>query len=158
MNIQGLLDGMETELYDVGASRHMSPYRYQFLNYVPIMPKSITAADKRYFQAIGKGDMRIRVPNGKETTWILLKDVLYCPDMGLTLVSVSRAAAAGYPAFFRGNMCRIFDKKNRVVGEIPVTNGLYRVDHDEISGAMGAVTKELLTVEELHRRTRSQKK
>jgi hypothetical protein len=79
--------GKQTELYDSGASRHMSPYREHFENYVSIMPKPIAAADKRYFQAIGKGDLRIRIPNGSGSTTALLKDVLHCPDMGLTLVS-----------------------------------------------------------------------
>ena len=56
INVEGG-EGIETELYDSGASRHMSPYREQMENYVPIAPKSITAADKRYFQAIGMGDL-----------------------------------------------------------------------------------------------------
>jgi hypothetical protein len=29
----------ETELYDSGASRHMSPFRHRFLNYTPIIPE-----------------------------------------------------------------------------------------------------------------------
>lgn len=58
VNVEGG-EGIKTKLYDSGASRHMSPYHEQMENYVPIAPKSITAADKRYFQAIGKGDLRI---------------------------------------------------------------------------------------------------
>ena len=81
VNVEGNVEGIQTELYDSGASRHMSPYRDHFENYIPIAPKSITAADKRYFQAIGKGDLRIKIPNGPSTTTILLKDVLHCPDI-----------------------------------------------------------------------------
>ncbi|KZP11549.1 hypothetical protein FIBSPDRAFT_661877, partial [Athelia psychrophila] len=51
-------------LFDSGASRHMSPYRGRFENFVSITPKSISAADKRCFQATGKGDLRIKIPNG----------------------------------------------------------------------------------------------
>ena len=66
-------------------------------NYILIAPKLITAADKQYFQAIGKGDLQIQVPNiDGNSTSILLKDVLHCPDIGLTLVSVAKIAAAGY--------------------------------------------------------------
>ncbi|KAF8183598.1 hypothetical protein K438DRAFT_1839090, partial [Mycena galopus ATCC 62051] len=43
----------ETELYDSGASRHMSPHRHRFINFTPITPKSITAADNGTFQATG---------------------------------------------------------------------------------------------------------
>ena len=75
----------------------MSPYCKQMENYVPIAPESITAADKRYFQAIGKGDLCIQVPNiDSNSTSILLKDVLHCPDMGLTLISVAKIATTGY--------------------------------------------------------------
>ena len=96
INVKGG-EGIETELYDSGASCHMSPYREQMENYVLIAPKSITAADKRYFQAIGKGDLQIQVPNiDDNSTSILLKDVLHCPDMGLTLVSIAKIAATGY--------------------------------------------------------------
>ena len=56
VNVEGG-ECIETKLYDSGASRHMSPYRERMENYIPIAPKSITAADKRYFQAIGKEDL-----------------------------------------------------------------------------------------------------
>ncbi|KAK0214423.1 hypothetical protein IW262DRAFT_1278795, partial [Armillaria fumosa] len=53
---------VETELYDSGASRHMSPYRHRFINFVSINPKDITAADNGKFSALGRGDMRITIP------------------------------------------------------------------------------------------------
>ena len=55
VNVEGVVEGIQTELYDLGALCHMSPYCDHFEDYVPIAPKSITAADKCYFQAIGKG-------------------------------------------------------------------------------------------------------
>ena len=102
VNVKGG-EGIETELYNSGASCHMSPYRKKMENYIPIAPKLITAADKWYFQAIGKGDLCIQVPNiNGNSTSILLKDVLHCPDMGLTLVSVAKIATAGYRVLFKG--------------------------------------------------------
>jgi len=50
----------------------------------------ITAADKRSFDAIGKGDMYIDVPKGNGTSRILLRDVLYAPKMGVTLISIRK--------------------------------------------------------------------
>ena len=90
VNVEGSVEGIQTELYDSGASSHMSPYQDHFEDYVPIIPKSITAADKQYFQAIGKGNLQIKIPNGVSTTTVLLKDILHCQDMGLTLVSVGK--------------------------------------------------------------------
>ena len=153
VNVEGSVEGIQTELYDSGASRHMSPYRDHFENYIPIVPKSITAADKRYFQAIGKGNLRIKIPNGSRTTTVLLKDVLHCPDMGLTLVSIGKITSAGCKMMFRGPTCRIFDQKDKIIGQIDAKNGLYRVDHDvTVNVAMAGEAREALTIEEFHRR------
>ena len=131
----------------------MSPYQDHFKNYAPIAPKAITATDKHHFQAIGKGDLRIKILNGHSTTTILLKDVLHCLDMGLTLVSVGKITAAGYKVNFRGLTCRIYDSKDKVIGQINARNGLYRVDHEvSVNIAMAGEAREILTVEELHRR------
>ena len=77
--------GVESDLYDSGASRHMSPFRHRFLTFEDIEPRPIAAADKRVFQATGKGEIRIEVPNGNTTSSVLLKDVLYAPTMGLNV-------------------------------------------------------------------------
>lgn len=144
--------GVDSDLYDSGATRHMSPFRHRFLTFEEIEPRPITAADKREFKAIGKGTICIEVPNGDQTTSILLKDVLYTPSMGLNIISISRMAAAGYAAVFWNNLCRIFNPSKEQVGEIFMTaNGLYRVDHGEVVAIVSEpVTK--LTLEELHRR------
>ncbi|TFK67019.1 hypothetical protein BDN72DRAFT_748773, partial [Pluteus cervinus] len=52
------------ELYDSGTSRHISPYREDFENYVETPPKSLKAANQGRFDAVGKGEMVIEVPNG----------------------------------------------------------------------------------------------
>ena len=38
--------GGEAELYDSGASRHMSPFRHKFTTYQPIPPRPVVTADK----------------------------------------------------------------------------------------------------------------
>ncbi|KIM53883.1 hypothetical protein SCLCIDRAFT_137957, partial [Scleroderma citrinum Foug A] len=62
---EGLNSHEETTLFDSGASHHMSSYRSQFLDYKPIIPKPITAADNHTFHTIRKGDLMISLPNGK---------------------------------------------------------------------------------------------
>ncbi|CDO78280.1 hypothetical protein BN946_scf184674.g2 [Trametes cinnabarina] len=84
----------EVILFDSGATRHMSSYRDKFINYVEISPRSIQAADDHVFKAVGKGDMYVDLPNGTGSTRVLLRDVLYAPTMGVTLVSISRITAA----------------------------------------------------------------
>ena len=91
---------VETELYDYGASCNMTAYQDQLENFVLIVPKAIAAANKHYFQATGKGNLRIKIPNGKTMSSILLTDVLYCPEMGLTLISISKLADASFHSHF----------------------------------------------------------
>ena len=122
-------DGVQTELYDSGASRHMSPFRDRFVTYRSIPPRAITAADKRVFYAVGAGDLRVEVPNGESSTTVLLRDALHAPDMGLTVVSISRIASAGYSVSFEGKSCKIKNKAGVTIGDIPASaTGLYKVE------------------------------
>jgi hypothetical protein len=96
----------EVDLYDSGATRHMSGFLRKFFNFVKIEPVPITAADKCTFQATGKGDMYIHIPNrDKPKSCILLKDVLYAPSMGVTLVSISKITKAGSTGVFAEDFC-----------------------------------------------------
>jgi transposase InsO family protein len=144
----------EVDLYDSGATRHMSGFLHKFFNFVEIDPIPITAADKRTFQATGRGDMYVHVPNRDEiNSRILLKDVLYAPMMGVTLVSISRIAGAGATVVFSGNLCTILNKDRKVIGVIKMKGGLYRVfSPTSGNGAYSSQAMELLTIDELHRR------
>ena len=144
---------LETELYDSGASRHMSPYRHKFINFTPIQRKVLTAADGGHFEATEKGDMHITMPNGKATSRILLKDVLYAPKMGVTLISISKIDVAGYAALFHKSQLRIFSsmKERKVLAQILIRNGLYRVEHEKDVDVAAAVIPEVISIEKLHR-------
>ena len=143
----------EMELYDSGASRHMSPYKHKFVNFIPIQRKILTAADGGHFEAVGKGDMHISMPNGKTTTRILLKDVLYAPKMGVTLISIGKIDVAGYAALFHKSQLRIFSsmKEKKLLAQIEMRNGLYRVEHERDVELAAAVLPEVVTIEKLHR-------
>ena len=141
----------EWDLYDSGASRHMSACREDFRNYEIMEPRGIRAADKRTFQAIGRGDLKATIPNGSKTTEILLKNVLYCPGIGQTLVSISGLAKEGYSILFEGTSCRIYNKKRILIGRIEVLNGIYKTKHIPLAMIAGAA-EETLTIDELHRR------
>jgi len=79
---------VKIKLYDSGASRHMSPFTKQFMNYHTILPQPITATNKQTFYAIGIGNLQIDVPNGESTTPVILHDTLHTPKMVLTIVSI----------------------------------------------------------------------
>ena len=141
---------VESELYDSGASRHMSPFRHRFTTFQPITPRPIVTADKRLFYAEGTGNLQIEVPNGKSSTTVLLKDTLYAPQIGVTIVAIGRIANAGYSVSFEDNCCKIKKKdSDKVVGNIPATgNGLYRVEH----ALTVAAALEPVNILTLHRR------
>src|SRR5713226_4707779 len=81
---------VQTELYDSGASRHMSPNHKQFITYQDIPTCLITAVNNKVFHAIGMGDLQIQVPNGETSSKVLLKDALYAPNLALTVISIGR--------------------------------------------------------------------
>ncbi|SRR5216684_8663358 len=58
----------QCELYDSGASRHMSSHHKQFITYREISAHSITAANDKVFHAVSMGNLQIRVPNGATLT------------------------------------------------------------------------------------------
>jgi GAG-pre-integrase domain len=140
---------VETELYDSGASRHMSPFWNKFITYQQISPRPIVAANNQVFYAVGTGDLKVQVPNRATSTPILLQDALHMPDMGLMVVSIGRIANAGYSVAFEGNACNIKNKKGTLIGKVPSTaNGLYKVKQVYV-----AVTEpEQVDLYTLHRR------
>src|ERR1700677_1090404 len=141
---------VEAELYDSGASRHMSPFRHKFATYQTIPPRAVVTADKRLFHAEGIGDLQIEVPNGKSSTPVLLKDTLYAPQIGVTIVSIGRIVSAGYSVSFENGSCNIRKEQDRkIVGSIPANgNGLYKVEHALTAGA----ALEQVNIHTLHRR------
>ena len=140
------------ELFDSGTSHHMSSYCNQFINYKAIVPKSITAADNHTFQAIGKGDLMISIPNGKSVTHIHLKDILYAPKMGITLISISKLDIAGFAALFHDKCCQIFSEKRKKLGEVPLTKGLYCLKLARKPFVGLAKASDTLTMAEIHLR------
>ena len=81
---------LETDVYDSGASSHMSPARDHFTSFMAITPKPIKAADQTIFIATAMGDLWISIPNGMSMTAITLKGVLYFPELAFTLVSLTQ--------------------------------------------------------------------
>ncbi|KAG6331517.1 hypothetical protein ID866_7574 [Astraeus odoratus] len=93
----------------------------------------------------------ISLPNGKTTTRIPLRDVLYVPEIGITLVSIGKLDAASYAALFRDKRCQIFDPRKKM-GGIPLTQGLYCFKSLRRVFSGLAKTSETLTMEEIHAR------
>ena len=139
-------------IVDSGASRHFSPDRSKFVNYEEfINSEPIRAADGRTFSALGKGDLKIYLPNGNQKpTPITLKNVLYSPHMAFTLISVSCVDRAGFSLFIKGGNCIIRSPTSKIIGTIPENRGLYRIADTSAHTANVAVKQ--ISINELHRR------
>lgn len=138
------------ECYDSGTTRHMCPHKERFVTLTPIEPRPISAASKHTFHAIGVGELFLKVPNGDSISNIRLQDVLYAPDIAMTLVSIGRIDDAGGVVTFGGGACEIRDADGKLLGRIPKERGLYRVIQDGDAYAYAAV--EMVSIEDLHRR------
>ena len=135
-----------TELYDSGASQHMSPFHKHFITYQSILPHAITTTDKWTFYVIGTGDLQIEVPNGQSTTKVLLQDALHAPDMGVTIVLISWITNAGCTVSFEKDACTIRNQCRVTIGVIPPSsNGLYKVECAYVA-AVSAECIDLLTL------------
>jgi uncharacterized membrane protein YgcG len=139
------------DLYDSGASHHMSPCREDFVTLHEIAPKSLTAANKESFMAHGIGDVIISVPNGDAMNRMQLTHVLYTPAIGFTLISIGRIDDAGYFLLFGNGRCETRSKDNTIVGIIPKTLGVYRSEHSESSMTAPVIGGNMkLTLRQLH--------
>jgi Pol polyprotein, beta-barrel domain len=145
-----LLTGHEVDVYDSGALGHMLPNCHRFTTFREIAPHAINATDKTIFKVTGIGNMRIGIPNGKTTTHVTLKDVLYCPDLAFTLVSLMRCDAAGYSVLLKDRKCWIQDMKGTLLRQVPLSNGLYKLEHKTTVAVANAVCTPLM-LDELHR-------
>ena len=137
------------ELYDSGASCHMMPYHHLLENYAPTEAKLINAANKQTFCTISTGDLCITVPNSDSVTPMMLKNVLYTPDIAATLISIGCIDNTGYLTTFGKGECIICNTNNKCIGNIPINNGLYCVDHLTASETTNMVNDEL-TIMQFH--------
>ncbi|PIL29731.1 transcription factor [Ganoderma sinense ZZ0214-1] len=147
--------GDRVEIFDSGATRHISPYRDEFITYEELQPACpITAADGHTFMAVGEGQVRVSLPNGDSSTVVTLERVLHAPDITFSLVSIPQADKAGYSAIFENGKCRLFLRSSReTVGRIPLVNGLYQVRHPDVAAAtvVGRGAETEMSVLEFHR-------
>lgn len=139
---------LPVDLYDSGASHHMSSYRNDFLTLQEIAPWPLNTANQQLFQGTSMGEMIISVPNDPAlSTPIRLTHVLYTPDIRFNLISIGHIDDAGYTVTFTSGRCVIFDKGGTAVGSIMKTHGLYTVAHErDAASTHAAAVADKLTV------------
>ncbi len=88
----------QVELYDSGATHHISPYRDDFHTYRALdMLLFLNVANGQQFLAVGTGSMVINTLNGGGQSELTLKNVLHMLSVGYTLVSLGGTGRPGLP-------------------------------------------------------------
>lgn len=138
------------EIYDSGATNHMTPFRHMLFNYRETSERTVHAAGQTSFPACGLGDMKILASKDESGNFakILLRDVLYAPAMTTTLVSLGRFDNAGLHIHIANHRYEVSRALGALVCSIPKVRGLYRVYHDEVQTAALAP----ITFMQLHER------
>jgi len=145
-------------LVDSGSMCHMSWYRVDFTNFRELPTRTFQAANKQCFSTVGLGDLMINLLNGTTRTQLTLQDVVYAPDVGYMLVSVSKLDEIGYGVKFEDGSCQVLTPSGGTIGVIQKSaHGLYHViggeglpDADADNEDSAAVVVLKLSVMELH--------
>ncbi|RWR98872.1 retrovirus-related Pol polyprotein from transposon TNT 1-94-like protein, partial [Dinothrombium tinctorium] len=94
------------------------------VNYEEINPIDITLADNRIVKAIGVGDIHLIFKTKAGFAKVLMKEVLFVPELGNNLFSVSKVASLGFEVIFGDKNCRI-KRGNKLLVEGFRKGGLY---------------------------------
>jgi transposase InsO family protein len=139
------------EVWDSGANTHMSPYREQFSTFKDLNPpQRVRTADNTEFLATGIGSLKIKVPNGNESTTVTLLDVLYSPALAYTLISITRCTSKGFTCTFTNGECVLRSPKGKICGKIKNVNGLFQTRRENNHSHHSANTA--LTLNQFHAR------
>jgi len=138
-----------TEVYNLGASRYISPYKDNFTSYTPLSTLLyFNAASQHKFPAIGMGTLVIQTLNYGCKSTLALLHALYMPSVTNTLVSLRALDEEGYQTYIRnGCLCITSPHGNSVAEILCNVHCLYKVIHILES----ANATELISAMELHR-------
>jgi hypothetical protein len=120
------------------------------MNYTPINSIPITAANKTYFQAIRCRDIEIALPHGRETTCIVLWNVLHCPSITFMLISMLVMDHAGYSFTLKNSWLSVYMLVGALISNIPLENGLYQIPMNTHIASIAAGGELTVRIDELH--------
>jgi len=102
------VDLLDKWLIDSGASQIMCSNCHWFHQFNPLPNHiMITLGDNSTIPTTGHGRILVRMNAGGHYKRIMLQDILYIPDMGGNLLSVSHFACRGAKMHFKGEGCKL---------------------------------------------------
>lgn len=116
-----------TWVLDSGASLHMSYRKDWMSSYSEISPLDIHLADERTVQAVGKGNIALKVHWNGSSRMCHFLEVLHVPDLERNLFSVSKAVKQGARVEFRADECWVKMSEGQVALKGEHQDGLYLI-------------------------------
>ena len=111
---------IHTELYDLGTTHHISPYKTDFIFYTPLAPPIyLNATNQQRFPVIRHSTLVVHVPNGEEETQLTLHAALHVPTVSYTLVSLGALDKEGYHTHIGARHMELTSLQGEQVGHIP---------------------------------------
>lgn len=120
-------------ILDSGATEHMSYERSSFVNYTTLNPyRKIRYGNFNEGKGIGIGDIPVQVKSGSKTKNLILKNVLYVPDMRRKLLSVSAITESGGIGEIKRNSIVVKNSSGLILFEADKIGKLYMVNLKEM--------------------------
>jgi len=88
--------------------------------------QEVTLGDGHTLEAIGQGVVTLKMTlSNEKTKRCHLHNVLCVPQLAYNLLSVTKASEAGKSVLFYGNVCRIYNKRGKVIAVANKQGSLY---------------------------------
>jgi len=114
---------------DTGATTHITPERSDFESLHPIAPYPISGVGGSRIYAVGKGTVKIQIPDGVQLT---LENVLFVPKSKVRLISILTLNRSGqYLSYFSSNSFWLTHENDTIVllrGTVHENRRLYILD------------------------------
>ena len=113
-------------ILDSGASSHMTCNKSWINNFKePNEHEYVKLGDGRKIDVCGSGEVCVQVYNGSKGSEIMLKNVLYVPNLATNLISLPKTTLNGLKVFFAGNSCTISTKHGKTCAKGIKKGNLY---------------------------------
>ena len=142
-------------IIDSGATKHLTPYKEQLLNYRSVAPNTgVVFVYGQQAAALGEGDLVLQVKTGNSVTGVRLRNVLHVPEATVSLFSTRQAIATGAEVNFSGNKCFVTLRDQVFLEGISQADGLMVINQagHQAAFAMAAAASTKETPELWHRR------
>lgn len=102
-------------IVDSGCTSHMTYNRQYFVDFKPIKGKVYLAGKDSVLESQGIGTLKVRIGNEHKTTYAMMYDVIYVPNLRSNLLSVTKLIKRGLKVSFANNEITIYQGNGKVI-------------------------------------------